>query len=290
MITANRTYQSNPYSNFRVTKSVSFSSNPNSKLLKFGSDDFFINMKGYGKNRDWAKKVIKLTNRAVFNMREGKNSDEVLIGIANDMKDANSFCSEKFKKNHTGILRTKRLGYGDTGEWAYRDLATSYKSKLHEDSQYSPYEERFDKVFKQQLKKPYDNIGMTTISHTKENKLMLHGNAFGINESLNRVGGKYFNLRRDYILKPENVTKEKLNDINSDVAEIRWLMAHATPWERGSDAISNSFMRALYKSMGIKTYPAKPNISFDLEAYCTELPEYKKNFASYFEKPPEIVE
>ena len=77
--------------------------------------------------------------------------------------------------------------------------------------------------------------------------------------------------------------------INSDIAEIRWIMAHSMPWERGSDAISNVFTRALYKSMGIKSYPIKKDISLDLEAFCTPLNEYKQKFASYFEKEPEIV-
>ena len=59
---------------------------------------------------------------------------------------------------------------------------------------------------------------------------------------------------------------------------------------RGSDAISNVFIRAMYKSIGIKSYPLKKGVSLDLEAYCTELEDYKKNFAGYFTKPPKIIE
>ena len=60
-------------------------------------------------------------------------------------------------------------------------------------------------------------------------------------------------------------------------------MAHATPWERGSDAISNVFMRVMYKSLGIKSHPLKKGISLDMEAYCTELGDYKKRFPEFFE-------
>jgi hypothetical protein len=187
-------------------------------------------------------------------------------------------------------LRTDRKGF-HTGNWAYRDIVTSYKpNPLGQFPQYTTYEAQFDKVFAKPLKKPYNDIGFTTITHTPKDKLMLHGSAYCINASLNKVGEEYTNLKRNYILNPKNVTNDKLNDINSQVGEIRWLMAHATPWERGSDAISNSFMRALYKAMGIKTYPSKAGISFDLQAYCTELADYKKNFSSYFEKPPEIID
>ena len=49
-------------------------------------------------------------------------------------------------------------------------------------------------------------------------------------------------------------------------------------------------MRAMYKSLGIKSFPIKRGISLDLEAYCTEMSDYKKNFGNYFEKPPQIIE
>ena len=49
-------------------------------------------------------------------------------------------------------------------------------------------------------------------------------------------------------------------------------------------------MRAMYKAVGIKTYPPAEGVSFDLEAYCTDLDEYKRKFPTYFEKPPEVVE
>ena len=81
-----------------------------------------------------------------------------------------------------------------------------------------------------------------------------------------------------------------MNDINNSIAEIRWILAHATPWERGSDAISNTFIRAIYKAAGIKAYPLKKGVSLDLEAYCTNLTDYKENFTDYFIKKPHIVE
>lgn len=270
---------------------VSFKSNPDSAKLLFHNADFFINIKGYGRNAMWAKEVIKLTDNAAGMMREGKTSDEVLIDIAENMKKANSYCSDKFKVNHTGILRTRRKGYGYPGIWEGKNLSTYYDTTFRKTrNEYSSYKERFDVVMKHHLQNPYDDVGLTIIDKDTMGSCMVHGHASRINGALNRVGGKYFNLKKNYILKPENVTPDNLENINSDVAEIRWIMAHATPWERGSDAISNSFMRAMYKSMGIKTYPAKEGVSFDLEAYCTNLEDYKKNFAGYFEKPPEIME
>ena len=137
-------------------------------------------------------------------------------------------------------------------------------------------------MIKTPLKSPYDDISLTTIEKDGNRYEMVHGDALKINNALDRVGGKYFNLKRNYISQPENVTTQTLNNVNDNIAEIRWLMAHATPWERGSDAISNTFMRAMYKSMGIQTTPIKKGISLDLEAFCTNLADYKKNFANMF--------
>lgn len=58
---------------------------------------------------------------------------------------------------------------------------------------------------------------------------------------------------------------------------MRWILAHATPWERGSDAIANVLMRAMYKSVGVKSYPLAKGVSLDMEAYCTNLADYKKD-------------
>ena len=60
------------------------------------------------------------------------------------------------------------------------------------------------------------------------------------------------------------------------------------PWGRGSDAIANSYVKAVFQSLGIKTYPPKDGVSFDLEAFCTELSDYKKMYKNLYERSPEI--
>ena len=59
-----------------------FSANLNSPKLKFERQDFYVNMKGYGKNFRWADCVIK----------------------------ANKKINDLAKRLHTGILRTPRKG------------------------------------------------------------------------------------------------------------------------------------------------------------------------------------
>ena len=88
----------------------------------------------------------------------------------------------------------------------------------------------------------------------------------------------------------KKVCKDDLEDINSRIAEIRWILAHITPWLRGSDAISNIFMRSLYKAMGIKSYGLAKNTALDFEAFCTPLDKYKKDFSNFFVKKPKVIE
>lgn len=100
------------------------------------------------------------------------------------------------------------------------------------------------------------------------------------------VGKLYKNLTKYVKI---DVKPEHLEYINNNVAEIRWIIAHATPWERGSDSIANEFIRSIYKALGVKATPLKKGISLDLEAYCTNLGKYKKNFPNDFEKSPTVI-
>lgn len=274
----------NTYNNYNNHTLGFCAANP--KSLVFKNEDFFVNIRGYGKNRIWADSVKKTANQAVQEIKKGSLADKILSNIAKGVKTANEFCRDLRKRQHTGILRTKRKGYGSPGEWEYIDLVTPITKP------YCVYEKKFRIAADNPFKSPFYDMQVAEIEKgdwLDYDLRIVHPDSKLVNNALDRVGGKYFNLKRDYITKPENVTEENLPKINSDIAEIRWIMAHSMPWERGSDAISNVFTRALYKSMGIKSYPIKKDISLDLEAFCTPLNEYKQKFASYFEKEPEIV-
>ena len=148
---------------------------------------------------------------------------------------------------------------------------------------------RLNQTINKPLENPYSDIELTRPK--KDNfygNFIEHANPIYINSAFKRVNSLYDEIYNKYILK--EAKKENLEDINSLIAEMRWILAHATPWERGSDAISNTFIRSIYKAIGIKTHPLKKGISLDLEAYCTNLKDYKNNFADYFSKKPEIVE
>ncbi len=250
-----------------------------SQKLKFKRSDFFIKIKGYGRNKAWADEVIKTTDRAVDLIKENIPAENVLKDISTGVRNANTFAFGPSKRFYSGILRTDRDGWDNK---FLCDLTTKYS-----DNKYKVYEKRFDYVAEHPLGNSYKmDISRPRKLHDNT-KAILHASCKYVNNSLNHI----FQLSQEIFPKYLNkkIKQDDLKKINSIIAEIRWILAHSTPWMRGSDTISNVFIRAIYKALGIKSYPVKKNTSLDLEAFCTELNDYKDNFTRYFTKPPKII-
>ena len=126
------------------------------------------------------------------------------------------------------------------------------------------------------------------INKKEKAKEIFHPSPDFINSAFRHFDRIYGYIQKNFIKK--EVKPDQMQMVNDKIAELRWIMAHSMPWERGTDSIANVFMRALYKAMGVKAYPPAKGISFDLEAFCTNLEDYKKNFPNFFEKPPEAIE
>ena len=266
---------------------VNFGINLQSKKLQFKEDDFYVRIKGYGHHSGWAKKIKETADNAVKFIREKCDFESTLQTITQGVTEANQLPLDIDKRVHTGILRVARDGWRHGSDWGSDGLITRYSTEKK--NRYKDYTGRFDYIVKHPLKNPYSDIVLTRPQHNKDRgKLLDHASEKYINNAFKHVNSIYDELYGKYILNEPN--RENLDDINSLIAEMRWILAHSTPWERGSDAISNTFIRAVYKAMGIKAYPLKRGISLDLEAYCTNLDEYKNKFADYFTKRPEIID
>ena len=273
---------------------ISYNYNPNfginlqSKKLRFKEEDFYVQIKGYGHHSGWAQKVKETADKAVEYIRQTCNAEETLKKITNGITEANQLPLDLDKRRHTGILRTERDGWRHISNWNNSlGIITRYNNSKNK---YKTYADRLDYTFSHPLKNPYKDIGLTRPCVDKDfyGKYLDHGNYKYINNAFKHIKEIYDNLHSNYIKK--EIKENDLDNVNALIAEMRWILAHATPWERGSDAISNTFIRAIYKAMGVKAYPLKKGVSLDLEAFCTNLDEYKKNFASYFSKKPEIVD
>ena len=244
-----------------------------------------MRIKGYGKNAPWAEKIKETADSAVIFIRKFCNFDETLKRITNGVTEANQIPIDIEKRSHTGIIREKRKGWRYGSSWHNLGLITRYDTI----KRYRTYSDRFDYIAQHPLRNPFKDISLTRpIRDCDFGRFLDHGNPKYVNKALAHVNELFDKIHTKYI--KNEITKDSLPDANSMIAEIRWIMAHATPWERGSDAISNTFIRAIYKAMGIKTFPLKKGVSLDLEAYCTNLNDYKKNFSSYFSKEPQIIE
>ena len=261
----------------------------NSRKLQFKEYDFYVKIRGYGRNSNWAQKVKETADNAVNIIRQRCNFEETLKRITLGITEANQLPIDVGKRRHSGILRIKREGWRSGSDW---DNACGIITRYSNDkkNKYNSYYDKLEYVFLHPLSNPYMDISLTRPRHDSEyfGKYLDHADSKYINNAFSHVEKIYNDLYSKYVL--DEVKKEDLPQINSSIAEMRWILAHSTPWERGSDAISNTFIRAIYKSIGIKTSPLNKGISLDLEAYCTELKDYKSNFADYFSRKPYIVE
>ena len=275
-----------PVNSFNQGSATSFGVNLNSKKLRFSEDDFYVRIKGFGHHSGWAKKICETADNAVNYIRQICNFEETLKKITDGVTEANKLPLDIDKRNHTGILRIARDGWRHGSDWDSSSLITRYSK--NKQNRYNGYADRLDHVVKHPLSNPF-RITLTRPIHDKDfGKYINHGNAQYINAVFYYANMIYQNLYSKFI--SQEVKQENMTDLNNLVAELKWLLAHGTPWERGSDAISNTFIRSIYKAAGVKTYPLKRGVSLDLEAYCTELEDYKKNFPKYFVKEPKIID
>ena len=257
---------------------ITFNANLKSQVLKLNRKDFYIKIQGYGKNPLWATLVKNTTDTSVNLIRKNTSGENVLKYIVAGVTTANHTTSDTLKGIYTGQLRTQRKDWRDSD--FDRDICTGY-----EKGRYSGYKKRLDNIYINPIKRIKKDLA---ISRPNRYQDIEHGEPEFINNSLDYIFDLFKNKYSKFLNK--NVKQEDLPEIIDVIAEIRWVLAHATPWLRGSDAISNVFMRAMFKAVGVKAYPPAKNISYDLEAYCRNLDDYKANFNSFFEKPLKVVE
>ena len=82
------------------------------------------------------------------------------------------------------------------------------------------------------------------------------------------------------------IPKPSLKQINKSCAIIHWLIAQESPWQRGSDSIARLLTASIYSAYGIKIFPLKKGLSFDFEAFYTNLNDYIKKYPYLFTKKP----
>ena len=265
---------------FQMNCSASFKKN----AYKFCKQDFYIKLPGYGKDSRWAEKIVQTAEEAEMLIRRGWSFENVLKKISIGVSEANKIPLDLARREHTGILRTDRDGWKSESSWKGLPLITKYGKKFG-NKKYNAYEARLDACIESPIRSVHQDVALTRPEVFAGVKQIRHGDSKNINGSFRLLSKLHSFVLKQYLSKDLN--ENDLKVINNAIAQIRWILAHTTPWERGSDSISNVYMKAMYKALGIKTYPPARGVSFDLEAFCTNLSDYRKNFYMYFEKKPE---
>lgn len=247
------------------------------KNMKFSPEHFFIRIDGYGKNENWARKVALVTDKASAMILSGENYDKVLSEICFYTKQ-NALNNPKTDKGNIELAGSLRLMHPNCS-------TSSLMTQYCPNSRYGiTYSEKFKK-FKdpeKALKSPYKDLHLTRIIVNKNDELKGRMQHVGSSDTIYcfKYVEKLYNELRDSLHSEKKANKK----IIKKIAKIHWILAHNAPWGRGSDSIVTIFVKSLIKSFGYKFGPIKEGLSLDLEAFCTELKDYEKNYAKYYDE------
>lgn len=249
--------------------------------IKQNPKNFFIEIEGYGKDEAWAKQMAAISNNAANMILDGKSFSDTTSYIAKEYKDwADGHIEDRVKAANIGELR---LNEGSV-------LLTA----CNKQNKYGAYLKKYEKFLNgknsRSVERPKEYPKAATV-HIIKNK---NGNGEdiihfprGIIDSYKYCDEIYSDLVNNYAGK--NLSKKDIKQINKQMGSLHWLMAHGTFWKRGSDAITNSLIKALYSALNFETYPPKTGISFDLEAFCTEHKNFIKKYTQLYSNTPKYI-
>ncbi len=247
------------------------------KSIKYEPQHFFINIPGYGKDVNWGEKMVIITDKATAMILSNESYDKVLGEICFYIKQ-NALENPRADKGNlegAGALRCMQTN---------RNVSTLRTGYSHNSRYGITYSEKFRK-FKdpeKALKSPYKDLKLTRISVNKKDNdsgIMWHVNNNNSACCFKYVERIYSKLTK-YINKDKKGSEKKIICL---LGRLHWILAHNAPWCRGSDSIVNVFLKSIIKALGIKVGCIKPGISFDLEAFCTEVNLYEKNYTTYYD-------
>ncbi len=290
------------------------------KKTRLNANNFYIRIPGYKEITVWGNDIAEVSNTAGAMLDSGASFDEVMSYISYAYRELDAKIinkkNDEYKLQTSGMLRCARDGY------MYDDSQSEHGAitRFDRNDRYGLY--YYDRFMQHtnanELKNPYPSmINLTRIDEALEKEIpfksynpnnpehsyrigpdgkchyyetspaMVHPKGKYANNSLNIVYSIHDALMHKYHGK--HLTQADMADINESIGEIHWILSHSMPWGRGSAGISDAYVKALYKSLGIQLSRPKEGISFDLEAFCTELEVYKKNYKNLYEKEPKYI-
>lgn len=261
--------------------------------IKQKPQNFFIKIYGYGRNMDWARYMAESCNYAALMIKNHAKFEDVMDLISQDVSNCSFLNVESaidFEKAlNAGVLRTEEgistclLTSFDLSGIKYGAYGKRYVEKAIKASKNTVAKE-----FSVKIPEQYPDFVPTKIYyHPRMSGGKLIHRSSGVKATLGYSREIYNDIVENYLGK--KLTKKDLNEINKKIATMHWLLVHSVPYLRGSDAIINVFVKSLYCALGIELSGPREGISFDLEAFCTELKDYVKEYPKLYESEPKYA-
>ena len=246
------------------------------------------NEEQYGKNIQWAHEMDVISKSASVLIKNGASYDEVMDHIARmyNNYDISKTLDSNYNPDPRRVNSGKSRAYEPDSEFADA-TGFSYLTPFDKNGNYTEYYDRFMKLAGKKRKSPYPDVELTQISlQAGYGYVMGHPRNSSVDATLKHVQQRYEELS-PLLQKVKSGTplsaKEK-EIAHEKIAEMYFLMANAMPYSRGSNGITDIFMRSMYKELGIEMPAIKHGVSLDLEAFCMDLDDYKKKWKTFFEK------
>ena len=234
---------------------------------------FFIDMDYYQRNKSWAEKMLLLSHEAAKQIKQKDSFDLVLKTITDNIS----------KINHSDL-------YGK-----YRHSPNGFCILEKQPNRGIEYFSRYKHVMElnhTNYIKPKSNKEYPKANTCEIYLFNLDGDSeaiqvdYGIYTSLSNkpLYGKCSNLelaKKEYD-KLIQIDKPSLAQINKSCATINWLIAQESPFINGSDSIARLLTTAIYNAYNVKLSPPKKGISFDFEAFYSDLDDYIKKYPNLF--------
>ena len=234
---------------------------------------FFKNMKYYPKNHQWAKQMSILSETLSESIKRKAPFEDILLKIQDNLGSIN-------KDMLYGQYRHTPAGFCIIENKPDRGIEylSRYKKLLNS---------RHTDNFQPKSNSQYPNANTCTITmFNLDNDTSAIQIDYGVyTDSLNTpIHRQISNLelaKKEYnkLLGIKNPT---LKQINQSCATINWLIAQESPFKRGSDSVARLLTTSIYKAYKIQTSPPKQGISFDFEAFYSNLDDYIVKYPDLF--------
>ena len=233
----------------------------------------------YGKNIQWADAMYRISEINSYYMQHGVSDIETIYYSLGklynqyDIRTTLEFDGEYIGSGH------RRLS---SGHYRRYDKPDGYF--ITPNDNYIEYVERLKgMLYKKRILSPY-GIELTKIKMVKGEPTMFHPENATVEKGMKLIQGKYDSINK-YIQKVQNgekLSEKQIQEVHGLVAELYFISANVMPFARGSNGISDIFMRCIYDNLGIDQPALKRGVSLDLEAFCMDINEYKQRWLSFF--------